>query len=445
NLAGVWSDFFDSVSALSSNAAGAAERQNVLAEAGALAGRFRQLDGQLRALDSEVNNKLLAGASEISRLAGEVARINGEIGSDASKAAPDLLDRRDQLVAELVGFTGGTALSQDGGPISVFTAGGQPLVVGVQASSITTVPDPYRPERLQLALQGGGTTTLLDQRALGGSMGGLVEFRNTVLDPAAAELGRIAVAMAATFNEGHAAGMDLYGNLGGSFFDVPAPLVNQHAGNAGNASLQARVGDVSALSGQDLVLRFGEGGGSALRAHTGEAVPMTGSGTAADPFVVAGISLEVSGSAAPGDRFLLQPTAGASGSIGVAISDPSRIAAALPVRGSAAVSNIGSGVLSGLPVEAAGNPALLQEATIEFLDSGEYMVDGAGPFDYTPGQRISANGWSVVLDGVPAAGDQFVVARNGTGSGDNGNASRLANLDDARVVSGGTMSLNGAV
>src|SRR5690606_23228626 len=162
-------------------------------------------DGQLRALDSEVNNKLLAGASEISRLAGEVARINGEIGSDASKAAPDLLDRRDQLVAELVGVTGGTALSQDRGPISVFPA-------GVQASSITTVPDPYRPERLQLALQGGGTTTVLDQRALGGSMGGLVEFRNTVLDPAAAELGRIAVAMAATFNEGHAAGMNLYGN-----------------------------------------------------------------------------------------------------------------------------------------------------------------------------------------------------------------------------------------
>src|SRR5690606_28970899 len=103
------------------------------------------------------------------------------------------------------------------------------------------------------------------------------------------------------------------------------------------------------------------------------------------------------------------------------------------------------GVLSGLRVDDSGNPALLQDATIEFLDAGQYTVDGAGPFAFTPGQRISANGWSVVLDGIPAAGDQFTIARNSAGSGDNGNAARLATLDDARVVSGGTVSLNGAV
>ncbi len=445
NLAGVWSNFFDSVSALSSNAAGAAERQNVLSEAGMLASRFRQLDGQLRSLDGEVNNSLSAGASEITRLAAEVARINGVIGSDASKAAPDLLDRRDQLVSELVGYTGGTAVLQDGGALNVFTAGGQPLVVGGQASTLGTVPDPYRPERLQLTVEGGGTRTLLDQRALGGRIGGLLEFRASVLDPAAAELGRIAVAMASTFNEGHAAGMDLYGTLGGRFFDVPAPVATRHAANTGTASIQAQVADIGALTGQDLVLRLGDGGWSALDPGTGQPVPMTGSGTAADPFRVGGMSVVVDGAAQPGDRFLLQPTSRAAGALGVAISDPSRLAAASPVQGKAALSNLGSGVLAGLRVDDATNPALLQEAVVEFLDAGQYMLDGAGPFPFTPGQRISGNGWSVTLDGMPTAGDQFTIARTGPGSGDNGNAARLANLDDARVVSGGTMSLNGAV
>ena len=445
NLAGVWSNFFDSVSALSSNAAGAAERQNVLSEAGMLASRFRQLDGQLRSLDGEVNNSLRAGASEITRLAAEVARINGVIGSDASKAAPDLLDRRDQLVSELVGYTGGTAVLQDGGALNVFTAGGQPLVVGGQASTLGTVPDPYRPERLQLTVEGGGTRTVLDQRALGGRIGGLLEFRASVLDPAAAELGRIAVAMASTFNEGHAAGMDLYGTLGGRFFDVPAPVATRHAANTGTASIQAQVADIGALTGQDLVLRLGDGGWSALDPGTGQPVPMTGSGTAADPFRVGGMSVVVDGAAQPGDRFLLQPTSRAAGALGVAISDPSRLAAASPVQGKAALSNLGSGVLAGLRVDDATNPALLQEAVVEFLDAGQYMLDGAGPFPFTPGQRISGNGWSVTLDCMPAAGDQFTIARTGPGSGDNGNAARLANLDDARVVSGGTMSLNGAV
>lgn len=445
NLAGVWSNFFDSVSALSSNAAGTAERQNVLSEAGMLTSRFRQLDGHLRSLDAEVNNGLRAGAAEISRLASEVARINEVIGPDASKAAPDLLDRRDQLVAELVGYTGGTAVSQDGGALNVFTAGGQPLVVGPQASTLTTVADPYRPERVQLALEGGGTRVVLDQRALGGRMGGLVEFRNTVLDPAAAELGRIAVAMASTFNDNHAAGIDLYGALGGAFFSLPAPTVNSHAGNAGGASLQAQVTDIGALPGHNVVLRLGDSGWTALHPDSGQPIPMSGSGTAADPFRVGGVSLVLDGMAAVGDRFLLQPTAGAPAAITVAISDPSRIAAATPVAGSAALSNIGNGVLSGLQVDDAHDPALLREAVIEFLDAGHYTVDGAGPFAFTPGQRISANGWSVALDGIPAAGDQFTIARASAGSGDNGNAGRLANLDDARVVNGGTMSLNGAV
>jgi flagellar hook-associated protein 1 FlgK len=447
NVNGLWSKFFDSVSALSSNAAGTAERQDLLAQAGSLATRFRQLDSQLQSLDAEVNNGLVAGAQEINRLAGEIARINASIGGNPASASPDLLDRRDQLVSELVGYTGGTAVTQDGGMLNVFTAGGQPLVVGNQASSVTTVADPYRPERLQLALSSQGTTVALDQRTLGGSMGGLAEFRAAVLDPAMAELGRIAVTMADTFNSGHRAGMDLYGDMGGDFFSLPAPRVNAHAGNASGASLQASLADAGAVTGQNLVLRFDGSSWSATRADTGVAVPLSGTGTATDPLSVGGIALVVSSAPPPaaGDRFLLQPTAGSAAGLGVAISDPSRIAAASPVSGQADLDNTGTGVLSGLKVGDAADPDLLADAVIEFLDAGQYTVDGAGPFAFTPGQTISANGWSVTLDGAPAAGDQFRVGRTSARSGDNGNAALLSNLDDARVLNGGTISLNGAL
>src|SRR5690606_6051684 len=120
-------------------------------------------------------------------------------------------------------------------------------------------------------------------------------------------------------------------------------------------------------------------------------------------------------------------------------------AAATPVMATSSLANLGTGVLSDIRVDDVSNPQLLQDTTIEFLDAGQYMLDGNGPFAYTPGQRISANGWSVVLDGFPAAGDQFVVSRTRPGSSDNGNAGNLAKIDDARVVSGGTISLNGAV
>ena len=440
-----WSSFFDSVNALSSNAAGSADRESVLAQANALVTRFRQIDQHLDGLDIEVNAGLTAATDEVNRLAKEIAQLNGQIGGSSSPSG-DLLDRRDQLISELVAFTGGNAATQDGGLVNVFSAGGQPLVVGATASTLVTVPDPYRPERLQVALETNGQRVTLDKRALGGQIGGLVEFRTTVLDPAMAELGRIATSLAQTFNEGHRAGMDQYGQMGADFFTLPAPRLSSNANNTGNASLTTSVGSVAGLNAQNVLLRFDGAAWVATHPDTGASIPMTGTGTAADPLVVNGIEVVLaSGTPAANDRFLLQPTAGAAGNLGVAITDPGRIAAATPVKATTDLANTGSGKLSGLKVTDAANAALLAPADIEFIDATQYTINGTGPFVYTPGQTIAYNGWSVVLDGAPAAGDTFSVGPTGANSSDNGNAKLLSNLDDARVLNGGTLTLNGAI
>ena len=440
-----WSSFFDSVNALSSNAAGSADRESVLAQANALVTRFRQIDQHLDGLDTEVNAGLTAATGEVNRLAKEIAQLNGQIGGSSSPSG-DLLDRRDQLISELVAFTGGNAATQDGGLVNVFSAGGQPLVVGATASTLVTVPDPYRPERLQVALETNGQRVTLDKRALGGQIGGLVEFRTTVLDPAMAELGRIATSLAQTFNEGHRAGMDQYGQMGADFFTLPAPRLSSNANNTGNASLTTSVGSVGGLNAQNVLLRFDGAAWVATHPDTGASIPMTGTGTAADPLVVNGIEVVLaSGTPAANDRFLLQPTAGAAGNLGVAITDPGRIAAATPVKATTDLANTGSGKLSGLKVTDAANAALLAPTDIEFIDATQYTINGTGPFVYTPGQTIAYNGWSVVLDGAPAAGDTFSVGPTGANSSDNGNAKLLSNLDDARVLNGGTLTLNGAI
>ncbi len=445
NVNGVWSNFFDAVNGLASNASGTADRRDVLDNAGTLVNRFKQLNGNLDNLNSEVNNGLISAASEVNRLAKEIAQINGAIGSNAAAAAPDLLDRRDQLISKLVGYTGGTAVIQDGGVMNVYSAGGHALVVGTTASQITTAPNPYQPERLQLAIKTQGMTVTLDNKAMGGQIGGLLEFRETVLTPAQAELGRIAVGMAQSFNQAHAEGMDLYGNLGGNFFNLGTPKIAAHSANTGTATLNASYGDLGALDGQNLLLKFDGTSWQATRADSGAAVPMTGSGTAADPFVVNGVQFVVGGTPAANDRFLLQPTAGATNDLSVAITDPSRIAAANPVKGTAVLGNTGTGVLGKLDVLNAGNPALLNPAVIAFTDANNYTIDGAGPYPYTPGQTISANGWSIVLDGKPAAGDRFDIGKTAAGSSDNGNASRLAGVEDAKAFNAGTVTLNGAL
>ncbi len=445
SIAGQWSNFFDATTGLSSNASASANRQNLLDAGNSLVTRFKQLNGQLDSLGSEVNNGLLAGTAEANRLATEIAKLNGQIGSNANAAAPDLLDRRDQMIGQLIGYTGGSVIQQDGGMMNVYTSGGQAMVVGTNASTLVTSPDPYQPEKLQIALKTPGGSTPLTSKALGGQIGGFLEFRSNVLDPTKAELGRIATGVASSYNQQHHAGMDLYGQMGGDFFNLPAPTVDGNSANTGTAAFTANVSDLSKLDGQNLLLTYNGTAWSASRADTGASVPMSGSGTNADPFVVNGVTLQVSGTAASGDKFLLQPTANAISKLSVAISDPSRIAAATPIQASATLSNQGTGKVSNVTATNASNANLLTPANIAFIDSTHYSINGGAPQTYTAGQTISANGWSLTMDGVPSAGDSFAVGPTGVGSSNNGNALLLSNLDDAKAFNGGTITLNGAV
>ncbi|HEL2977411.1 TPA: flagellar hook-associated protein FlgK [Stenotrophomonas maltophilia] len=445
NVAGVWSNFFDSVSGLSSNASGTADRQNMLDGGKALANRFVQLNTHLNNLNSEVNNGLLAGATEVNRLAQEIAQINGAIGTNIATAAPDLLDRRDQLITQLIGYTGGTAVIQDGGIMNVYTAGGNALVVGTTATKVTTMADPYQPERLQLALETQGNTIRLDPKAVGGQIGGLLEFRDTVLTPAQAELGKLAVGLAETFNQAHHQGVDLYGKMGGDFFNIGNPRVTANNSNTGTASLSATYGDLGKLDAQNVVLQFDGTHWKASRADTGASIPLTGSGTAADPLLINGVKLVVGGTPASNDRFLLQPTAGVAGSMEMAITDPSRIAAAAAVKGAAATANTGTGKLSGVTVTDASNANLRNPAAIVFTSATTYTIDGGPPQTYTPGQTISANGWSFVLDGAPKVGDTFNITPTPAGSSDNSNAAKLAKVESAKAFNAGTVTLNGAL
>ncbi len=73
---------------------------------------------------------------------------------------------------------------------------------------------------------------------------------------------------------------------------------------------------------------------------------MTGAGTVGSPFMADGLSIVVGGTPANGDRFLVQPTANAIDGMDVLITDPSRVAAAAPIRTSVASTNLGTGTIS---------------------------------------------------------------------------------------------------
>ena len=437
-----WSAFFNAADAVAADPTSSVARSQLLAAGDQLAGRWRSLDNQMSALETESGQRIQGTISDANRLAGEIADLNRNITAAGSNASPDLLDARALRIDQLATLVGADTVAQDDGSLNVFTAGGQAMVLGNQAMKLTTVADPFRPDRVQIALQGASGSVRLPSASVSGELGGLLEFRDRVLDPARAELGRLATVFATGFNEAQRAGVDYNGAAGTDFFTLAPPKVDAHAGNTGSATIAATIDDVSALKGNDLVLRF-DGAWSATRADTGEPVAMTGSGTAADPFKVAGVSLEIGGTPAVGDRYSLRPTADAAGNLRLALTDPSKIAAASPLQAQADTANLGDARAGSAQVTDSAAFASFAGATIEFIDDGQYTINGAGPYPYTAGSPIAdaAAGWSMSLAGTPTAGDRFTLARTPPRSGDNGNALVLGGFDRQGILDGGTQSL----
>ena len=79
--------------------------------------------------------------------------------------------------------------------------------------------------------------------------------------------------------------MDLRGTMGGAFFAIDPPTALPSSFNAGSGTASVTVSDLTAITGADYVLAYDGVAYTLTRADDGAAVPMSGSGTGADPFV----------------------------------------------------------------------------------------------------------------------------------------------------------------
>lgn len=448
-LSATLQNFVNAFQSVANSPASVPARQVLLSEANTLKQRLQFFDSRLDDIGGEVNSRIKGEVAEVNSLAEGIARLNTEITTGIARTGGqppnDLLDQRDNLLDQLSQKVAVNVVRQDGGTVNVFVGNGQPLVLGANVNKLTTVQDQYDASRLTIAMQTPGASVDISRNISGGVLGGLLDFRSEQLDPARNALGRIAVALTDVVNTQHGEGIDLSGALGGDLFEVGDPEALASGLNSGSGTVGVTRADAGALTGRDYVLEMTGGGWELRDSLTGAAVPMTGSGTTADPFVVDGLEIEVGGTADTGDSFLIRPTSGAITDMDVLITDPSRIAAAAPIRTAAITGNSGSGAISAGEVLDGTDAQLRAPVTIQFLSANTYSINGAGSFTYTDGGNIDVNGWRVQVSGTPAAGDSFTVSDNTSGTGDNRNALLLSDALKSPVLNNGTTSLGSAV
>jgi flagellar hook-associated protein 1 len=424
-------------------------RQVLLSEASSLTEKLAYYDNRLADMDAEVNSRLTSEVSEINALSQGIAKLNEDISVGIARTGGqppnDLLDQRDRLLDQLAQKVSVNVVKQDGGAANVFIGTGQPLVLGSTANTLTTVQDGFDPTRLNLGMKTSGGTVDITRNISGGVLGGVLDFRREMLDPAHNALGRFSVALTDVVNSQHHEGIDLSGALGSDFFATGAVAVQEHSANSGTATLGVTRANVGALTESDYIMELTGGGWTLRNANTSASVTMTGTGTVADPFVADGLEIVVSGSATAGDEFLIRPTRTAVEDMQVLVKDPSRVAAAAPIRTAVDPDNTGSGKISTGEVLNSANGALRSPVTIQFLTATTYSVNGAGSFTYTPGNNIDINGWRMQITGTPAVGDEFTVRDNSGGTGDNRNALLLADALQRPVLNNGTTTLSAGV
>jgi len=433
-------NFFSGLQKVAADPASTAARQAALGDAESLALRFGSLHGELSAMDAEIDQRLTQAVATINDLAAGVAKLNRSIALAGQRPSPDLLDQRQVLVQQIAGQVGVTTLPQEDGSLNVFTSSGQPLVVGERVSPLGTTDDLYRPGRVDITSGNARVTGLLG----GGVIGGLMDARRNLVDPALEKLGRVAVDLASEVNAVQAQGLTQAGTVGAALFTLPTGEAFAASTNTGSATASVAFGDVSQLEGHDLLLRNNAGTWQITRARSGEVLGFTGTGAAGDPFVVEGVRITLSGVAASGDSFRISPTREGAGGLALTTSDPRHFAAAGRLGSSAALANSGSGRIGAPLVTDPSHAQLTTPASITFVTATSYQIDAGPVTAFAPGDTISANGWSVTLAGAPAAGDSFGIGPTPAGSSDNRNALALAGIAQRALLDGGRNTLAAA-
>lgn len=483
--------FFSAMQTAAEDPANIPARQLVLAEAEGLARRFNSMYDNINAQNQYLNKQMVTVADQVNRLAKTVAELNTAITAAQGNGHPanDLLDARDEAVRQMSSFIGVTVVAQDDNSFNLFIGTGQPLVVGANYNSIEAVQGNADPNRFDLNFVSGASKQNISTMVTGGEMGGLLRYRDEVLDNTLNSIGRLALSINDEINRQLGQGLDLKGNVGAALFnDINDPKlmglrVLPMQDNVSNVGGSLRIDSTQHLQASDYRIEYNGTGYTAFR--NSDNAPMNVIVDNSNPPEVVinlqdqavpprdqGFTLTLSGTPSVGDEFTLQPTRRGSTDLSSVLDQPDQLAFSAPLRSEADLQNKGTGVIGQPTLEAVSGPGgklnldligKLGTVQMEYQpagDEGSISFNAALPGGYTasfnpatltgikPGMTNQLSYEVTISDGTnsqtykvvqefsgrPESGDNFSLSFNKNGVSDNRNALQLVDLQNKQVV-----------
>jgi flagellar hook-associated protein 1 FlgK len=321
----------DGFDGLASQPTSAYARDTLMSRLESTISRLHDLDDRIRLYEGEIDSRISSEVDTLNALTKQVADLNRKIASGSvenSSANSTLLDMRDRAVDRIAQKVSVRVLPGINGALSVSTKSGVSLVDGLDSATLTTIPDPYQRDRLMVALVTDSKINEISDQFGGGTIGGLLETRSTLIDPSRNQLGRVAAGLAMLLNDQNKQGVTPTGAAGTNIVTIGGPLVMARSGNTGTATINASIDDVKKLTAGDYLVERSGTNWVVRRSDTLEAVTTTGAGTAASPIKFEGLALVISGTPANADRFLIRPTRDAVTGLALTTTNSQAVAAA---------------------------------------------------------------------------------------------------------------------
>ena len=325
-------EFFDGIKELSLDPSSELRRDTALSNAKGLASRFNELGHQLQLIDDETKNQLSYKVSEFNALTDQLAVINQKLvrQSDLKRQPPDLLNSRDQVLVELSKRFRVSVEQAANGMVSVTVGknangvkvvdGGSAKQMGVEYKTATS------PAEATLVLDAyGDRQDLSGLTGAGGEIGGLLQFRSSVLAPSMNNLNLLAATVSNEVNSALSGGMDLYGDKGGPLFDTPLVFSADVKNTASNPGVSIQVTEKRPENSHSLELIFDKKNDRWLINDQSTGLKFVSPN--ARQMSINGLRIGISGDIQDGDRITIGATSSAAESMRVVMTDPNRLAA----------------------------------------------------------------------------------------------------------------------
>ncbi|MFM2482603.1 flagellar hook-associated protein FlgK [Celerinatantimonas sp. YJH-8] len=463
---------FENIHAMNDTPMSTSTRALTLDRFQALTRRFRLLSSQFEHQQKNINGDLKEKVSSANKLIVGIRKMNEQIMS--FNEAPDkggldtLKDKRDEAIHQLSKLIKINSIEQPSGARLVFMGNGHALVTEKSSASLDLRPGNPDPMKFDVYLDWHTTEARLDPGKIGGSIDGILNYREQIFEPSKNKLGQVALSMADAFNRQNHLGMDLEGKLGGDIFSLPRVRAMDFKENQGSGEVFATVrqGEAQELTPYDYHIRFTGGNSFTIQRYDGEqSVGEAIAGTTSNDYQIDGMSLDFSsGSFSSGDKFLLRPTKDAAEQVSLTMTQPEKLALAAPVRVDSQLDNTSNAkiVLSSVTDTDPATSGFTQPGGLMIHSPQRIEVTADGGYDIydEDGHRVGqlaatddgrnilsrANlspGYDVSIEGQPKPGDVFTISYNTDGYADNFNGLQLADLQQKSLVRKGLTTAGG--